>query len=540
MIGITLAFTLFLHLHETLFPDPTIPLYWFMCVGFAALISTVFLFSFRRVLLTNLKRERDFLRTEERFRQLIENGQDVIFRFRIKPNHHWEYVSPAVTAITGYSPEEFYNDPTLHLRIVHPDDIKLVTGISQSLVSRNEPFLVRYVRKDGGIVWAEQNIVPVFNEAGEIVALESIARNITERKQAEEQLRFLSLHDSLTGVYNRSYFEEEMRRLAGGRYTPVGLIVCDLDALKFVNDTLGHAVGDLLLKKAAELIQSCFRTNDVVARIGGDEFAAILPRSDAVSVEEACNRIRISIADYNQTNPELPVSLSVGFAVSSGDTVGVNELFREADNNMYRDKLLRSESTHSVTLQILTKALKEKDFLAEGHAEHMEDLVVALGQRIGLAQQGITELRLLAQFHDIGKVAIPDHVLFKPASLSPEEKMEVQRHSEIGYRIAQSLPSLVMIADLILKHHEWWNGQGYPLGLAGEAIPVEARILAIVDAYEAITNNRPHRRAMTGAEALSELKNCSGTQFDPELTWAFCDVIANRGRHQQELLLKPT
>ncbi len=174
---------------------------------------------------------------------------------------------------------------------------------------------------------------------------------------------------------------------------------------------------------------------------------------------------------------------------------------------MYRVKLHSSRSARSAVVQTLLKALEARDFITEGHGERMQSLAVLLGRKLGVADTTITNLQLLAQFHDIGKVGVPDRILFKEARLSQEEYQEMQRHCEIGQRIALASPEMSSLAELILKHHEWWNGQGYPLGLAGEQIPLECRIIALADAYDAMTNDRPYRPAMLANRGAS--RNCS-------------------------------
>ena len=193
---------------------------------------------------------------------------------------------------------------------------------------------------------------------------------------------------------------------------------------------------------------------------------------------------------------------------------------------MYREKLHRSKSTRSAIVQALMKALEVRDFITEGHADRLQELVISLGREMNLSERNLADLRLLAKFHDIGKVGIPDRILFKPGRLTGEESKEMQRHSEIGHRIAQSAPDLLPIADHILRHHEWWNGGGYPLGLKGDDIPLECRILAIADAYDAMTSDRPYRNAMSQEEAFIELVNNSGIQFDPKLVPIFIRVFA--------------
>ncbi|MEW6540039.1 MAG: diguanylate cyclase [Bacillota bacterium] len=353
----------------------------------------------------------------------------------------------------------------------------------------------------------------------------AVIRDITERKQAEERLRHLSIHDSLTGLYNRSYFNEELHRIARSRYKSVGLILCDVDGLKLVNDTLGHAAGDRLLRAAAEVLRGSFRGNDVLSRIGGDEFAVLLPNVTETIVQKACRKIASAIDLRNESHSEVPLSLSVGFAVSNAPPFDMNDLFRRADNEMYREKLHRGQSARSAIMQTLKKALEARGCVAEGHYDRLQQLVTMLVKSLGLPERTRTDLRLLVQFHDIGKVGLSDRILHKEGPLDAEEFAEMRRHSEIGHRIAMSAPDLAPIADWILKHHEWWNGQGYPLGLSGEEIPLACRILAIADAYDTMTNGRPYRKTMSRKEAVKELKRCAGTQFDPALVKKFLSVL---------------
>lgn len=360
--------------------------------------------------------------------------------------------------------------------------------------------------------------------SGHSYLLESFI-DITERKNMEEQLRRLSLHDALTGLYNRAYFEEEMRRLESGRYNPVGIVLCDVDELKLVNDTLGHEMGDRMLIETANVIKKAMRRGDMVARIGGDEFAILLPKSDVADVEGICDRIRDSIHAFNANSSGYTLSLSLGYSIADAVPNDMGRLFKEADDNMYREKMLHRQSACSAIMKILMKALEAKDFITESQAERLQRLVDSLAGIIGMNNKRIADLRLLALFHDIGKVGIPDRVLFKPGPLTPGETRIMKQHCEIGYQITQSAHALMDVGEWIQKHHEWWNGKGYPLGLKGEDIPLECRILSIADAYDAMTSDRPYRPAMSHEKAVAEIKKCAGTQFDPNLVPFFLEIL---------------
>ena len=359
----------------------------------------------------------------------------------------------------------------------------------------------------------------------------SVFEDITERKNAaeqirhhQEQLQYISMHDGLTGLYNRGYFEEEMKRIGLRRNGTVGLIICDVDGLKLINDTLGHETGDQILKATADILRNAFRDSDVIARIGGDEFAIILAPASVDTVKKSIERIRDGMSLFNNQTERVFLSISMGWALSSDTNETPTYLYKEADSNMYREKLHRSQSSRSALIRTLVKAMEARDFLTGGHAERLESLCTGMGKSLGLSEAEISDLQLLARFHDLGKVGIPEAILFKSDPLTESERNEIKRHPEIGCRIAQSAPDLIPIADYILKHHEWWNGAGYPLGIAGESIPLECRILSIIDAYDAMTSDRPYRPALSEEAAREELSRCAGTQFDPALVALFLSL----------------
>lgn len=473
-----------------------------------------------------LKRTKETLReSEEHYRRIFETAEVGIWM--IDAEKITIYTNRKIVQMLGYTPEEMKGKS--FIEFTDMEGSSLIESKMQSRpLSLSGQYDFKFRRKNGTDLWTIMSISPIIDKPRECNGALIMITDITERKKAEEQLKYMSFRDPLTGLYNRAYFEEGMRHIESYRFARVGIIMCDVDGLKLINDTLGHNAGDSILMAAADIIKECFRAGDVVARVGGDEFAVLLLNTERGVIETACHRMRQAISEYNSSHSELPLSLSIGFAVSAGKSIPMNGLYKEADDNMYKEKQYRSQSARMAIVETLKKALEAKDFMTQGHMSRLRALTEAFTSAIKIPKHLATDLLLFAQFHDIGKVGIPDSILFKPAELTPEEYTEMKRHCEIGYRIAQSSPDLSPIADLILKHHEWWNGKGYPLGLKEEEIPFGCRVLAIADAYESMTSVRPYRKPMSHRVAIKELKKCAGIQFSPELVDKFVQVTSTR------------
>ncbi|MCJ7727599.1 MAG: diguanylate cyclase, partial [Actinobacteria bacterium] len=366
-------------------------------------------------------------------------------------------------------------------------------------------------------------ISPILDSFNKIIGKLLILTDITAIKEKEKQLYYQSYHDKLTGTYNRLYFEEELNRLDTKRQFPISIIIGDINGLKLINDAYGYNKGDEVLIKTAEILKSNLRYEDILTRWGGDEFAIILPktkRKDAISIID-----RIKESFFEHSTDTMPLNISMGFSVKKTIGKKINEVVKEAENTMNEYKLSENESARSSIIMSLKKALEERDYETEEHSKRMEDLSLLLGKKVNLKDNELNELRLLAVLHDIGKISIPDSIIFKPGKLTSKEWEIIKKHPEIGYRVARSSPDLIQIAKGILYHHERWDGKGYPEGLKGNKIPLISRIVAIVDAYDAMTNDRPYRKAMSKKKALGEIERESGAQFDPSLAKIFTKIL---------------
>jgi len=347
-----------------------------------------------------------------------------------------------------------------------------------------------------------------------------IIRDISERYQFENQLRIMAETDYDTGLMNRRKFETELKSYEDKVDFSLGLIVFDIDGLKGINETLGHFEGDRVIKVVANKITQLFHDAVCMGRIGGNEFGVAYVNTGQKEMELRCDAFKTMIADYNKGN-SYDFTVSYGISHSLGEPIVLSRLFQTADYNLYNNKLLKDNSSKSALVRSLMKALEAKDYITEGHAERMTENAIRIGQLLGLEQHRLDQLTLLTKFHDLGKVGIPDNILKKEGPLTPDEWKIMETHTTIGKRIASVSPELNSISELILMHHEKYDGTGYPLEIQGEVIPLECRILSLVDAFDAMTNDRPYRKALSFQQAIDEIRRCSGSQFDPELVELF-------------------
>jgi diguanylate cyclase (GGDEF)-like protein/PAS domain S-box-containing protein len=383
--------------------------------------------------------------------------------------------------------------------------------------------------KDGNAKHIADSAAPIKDDQGLVSGAVLVFRDVTEEKAQAAEIEYLSYHDQLTGLYNRRFLERALKKLDTAHNLPISIVMSDLNGLKLVNDTLGHAIGDQLLRKAAEVVTANCRDSDIIARWGGDEFILLLPRTDSVEAEIIVSRIEQSL--QMETVESLLVSMSFGWGTKTESKQEIGSVFRRAENHMYRSKLFQSPGIRSETIDALMAALFEKNQREEEHSHRVSDLCQLVGKALGLNDWKVKELGLIGLFHDIGKIVVDESTLNKSSDLSEDEWKELRRHPEVGYRLLSAVQDMSDIASYVLAHHERWDGTGYPKGLKAEEIPLESRIIGIADAYDAMVSYRPYRKSLSKIEAIEELRRHAGTQFDPRIAEIFIAAIEDWEEH---------
>jgi diguanylate cyclase (GGDEF)-like protein len=369
-------------------------------------------------------------------------------------------------------------------------------------------------------------LIPEYEKSGLVNTVLVIARDITERRRAEERIRYISFHDEVTGLFNRAFFEEEIHRVDTERDLPVSIIMGDVNNLKLTNDVFGHEEGDALLKAIASCIRQACRQNDIVARWGGDEFAVILPKTDMATAEEIAARICGMARESGRT--VLRPSIALGAAAKDAHDQNIYQVIRQAEERMYDDKLARSKENERMVIAALLRQVQERMHDYAAHSDRCRRLGEEFGAALGISEEQLQDLRRLAELHDIGIAAVPPEILGKPRRLTAEEWNVMKKHAEAGFRVVKTYADTAKISDEVYSHNEYWDGSGYPRGLKGKDIPYLARVFLVIDVYDVITHPRPYARTFTPEEAAIELCRGAGRQFDPELVELFLTRVLRR------------
>ena len=436
-------------------------------------------------------------------------------------NERIELINKVCAEMTGWTEEDakgmFYKDifrlshENSEYNIMDPVTEVLKSGISHEL--SNHAMLTS---KDGRTYIIEDSASPVKNLNNEMIGVVLVFRDTTQKHNQRKQIEYLSFHDALTGIYNRRFFEEELNRLDTPRNYPLTIIMADLNGLKLTNDAFGHHEGDKLLKQAAILLKKYLRSDDIAARWGGDEFAILMPKTTSDDAEMIVQRI-IKGSTQLTTHKGI-LSIAFGWETKTETTMDIEDVFRNAEEYMYKNKIIESQSTRGLTIKTIINTLFEKSPREESHSRRVTKMAIKIGKALKLSQHRIDDIATLGLLHDIGKIIVSSEILEKPGKLTVAEYDEIKKHPSIGYRMLTATNEFSGIAEAVLSHHERWDGKGYPNGIKGYEIPIESRIIAIADAYDAMTSSRPYKKdGISFEKAKQELIDFAGTQFDPNI-----------------------
>ncbi|PUU93174.1 PAS domain S-box-containing protein/diguanylate cyclase (GGDEF) domain-containing protein [Halanaerobium congolense] len=438
-------------------------------------------------------------------------------------------VNDAIESMTGYSKDELVGNSIFETVVLAENIEKAKKDIQKIISGKTLTHEVITSKKNGETSYSrmhEKRIKLPNGESGII----SIQSDVTDKVESENKIKYASYHDSLTDLYNRSYIEKQIQKINREEKLPLAVIMADLNALKLINDSYGHHQGDKLIIKTAKILKSSCRGEDLIARWGGDEFVIILPQTDLKAVKKVVQRIDRKIADEYlnfENGNKLPLSTALGYAVKKYNYQDFFDILNEAESKMYKNKLTESRNIKNRIVSTLLKSLDKKSQETADHAKRMIATAKKFAEALNLSQAEMEKLISAAELHDIGKTVIPERILNKKGKLSDKEWQEVKTHSAVGHRILNATEDYSHISEDVLSHHEHWDGSGYPRGLKGEKIPLLARIIAIIDAYDVMTHDQVYKKAVTKEEALKEINSCVGTQFDPELADVFVKIFSD-------------
>ncbi len=433
------------------------------------------------------------------------------------------YINPAFEKLTGFNSSE-----TLGVKAPYPwwdnNEKSELMKIFSKMISGEQPKAEFSYRSRTGKKLKVIISCSIFKENSKVRYHIANIVDVTKERRKEKKLEYSSFHDSLTGIYNRAFFNEEIKRLSKSRLYPVSIIIGDINSLKLINDVFGHDKGDLLLKKTAKIIKKSCRNEDIVSRWGGDEFSIILPKTGKETAEKII--LRIKELCKLETIKSLPISISLGSATFETEKQNIKNIIKEAEEKMYDAKLMESEHVTNLIIGEIEDLLISKNIESKKHINRLMEMAKKTASLINLKKSETDNLEFLCKFHDLGKITIPESIIMKADKLLDKEYKIIKKNPVAGSRIIESSPKIAHISELILSYHERWDGKGYPRGLKGKKIPFLSRLFSIINSYDTMTSHDVlYKEPKTKEEAIEELKSCAGTQFDPALVDEFIKAI---------------
>jgi diguanylate cyclase (GGDEF)-like protein/PAS domain S-box-containing protein len=462
--------------------------------------------------------------SEERFRGAFDDAPIGMALVSLEPDAFGRFiqVNRALCEILGKGEDELFGRSVTD--VVEPDDTAAIQAVLR-VEPAGEQVEGSWRRADGAVLVCVASFSVVHDKAGRAVHAIAQVQDVTESKRARELLEYQAHHDALTELPNRRRLMEDLERGLEDATPddPVLLALFDLDGFKAYNDNFGHPAGDALLARLGRSLRDAVADRATAYRMGGDEFCVV-----GRLVLDAEPLAAVAAAALSATGDGFSISASYGAVELPVDGAEPAEALRKADQRLYASKGSGRASAGRQAADALLKALSERNPDLGIHLSGVTDLCEAVAERLELPPEQRTPLLQAAALHDVGKVGIPESVLNKPTALDGTEWEHIRTHTLIGERILSAAPALTHAAKIVRSTHERWDGKGYPDGLAGDEIPRASRVIAVCDAYDAMTSNRPYRPARSPEEALAELKAHAGSQFDPDVVVAFVQVLARR------------
>ena len=474
---------------------------------------------------------RDLEENKEKLQLLLDSTAEAIYGIDLEGR--CTFCNKSTLRLLGYDSQDELLGKNMHTQIHHShrdgspiniDDCKILKTILQGngIESEDEVFW----RKDGTFLDVEYHSYPQIKD-GKVIGGVVTFMDITERKQREEKIRYLSSHDILTGFHNRRSFEESRTRIDTPENLPLSVIYADINGLKMTNDIFGHAAGDKLITETADILRRSCREEDLVARVGGDEFIILMPGTDSESAGRIIENIRMEFVKVNEHTKAIKCSISLGYGTKTNPGESLDEIISIAENAMYKDKAINQKSINTDMAGAIIDALHLRSSYEKQHSMEVSKLCGEIGAYMKLSEFEINQLIRAGYLHDIGKITFNDRLLsLKEHSM--DEKEELQQHVIVGYRILNLFDDTLDLAEYVYSHHEHWDGSGYPRGLKGDQIPLLARIIAIAESYSRKYYMTEGTHEEKKAAALQKIKDGSGKRFDPEIVKLFIRMMEEK------------
>lgn len=468
------------------------------------------------------KANEDLEDNRNHLRLILDSTAEGIYGLDLEGN--CTFCNNSVLDLLGYEDEDELIGKQMHYTIHHSrrdgsrmelEECKILKAIKDGTQVHVDDEV--FWKKDGTYIDVEYSVYPQIKDDVVVGGVVSFM-DITETKEAQEKIHYLSTHDPVTGLYNRQFIESEIKRIDMDINLPISIIYGDVNGLKLLNDIYGHDKGDELLRKTSEVLKKATRLDDIVARIGGDEFVIILKRTDREGARSLIKRIKSLISSERISG--IKGSIALGTDTKSSPDQDIKAVINKAEEEMYSVKTLESKVAYTGMLDDIMEALFERSPREKRHSENVSRISGQIAKAMGLSEEVIKRIEDIGYYHDIGKIILDKDILNKMGRLDSKEQEEMERHTLIGYRILNLFNQTLDMAEVVLCHHESWDGSGYPKGLRAREIPLYSRIIAVAEGYDAMTN-RVDDSGLEPHKALDEIKSLSGTRYDPEVVEAF-------------------